>query len=90
LPRVDARATPTAAGFICFSVVDLKALSAVSSIMIIEDYVEIARQLRTLNPGALPHSEPAPDCLLHSDRNSTFRNCRRQCGAAGSRRRPYL
>jgi hypothetical protein len=50
--------------------------------MIVEDFAEIGRRLRA-RQGAIyvmPSDAPVDDCPLPSERNSEYRNCRRQCG----------
>jgi hypothetical protein len=45
--------------------------------MIVEDFADIHHRLRTLRP---LDDETASPCPLHSERNSEYRDCRRQCG----------
>jgi hypothetical protein len=49
--------------------------------MIVEDFADIGRRLRTMKPDPVDSSgQPDVACPLPSDRNSIYRDCRRQCG----------
>ena len=45
--------------------------------MIVEDFADIHHRLRALRP---VDDEITPPCPLHSERNSEYRDCRRECG----------